>query len=211
MKNRQRNQNKYFNSKLGRYVGIPTTKGLFKEISKIGSLRDKALICVLYLTGARVGEIVKVFRINQITSPKTKRGKQWVYFEYLPTQKKRGKMEDSPRTVPILVDTHKDYLKIIEFHINDKAYKGGEKQIDDNAILFDFTIRNAQKIVEKCLGIYPHRLRHIRASNLSREDNFSEAELKRFFNWSTGTTAAHYIHLNTRDLEGRLLDRLLRE
>jgi len=198
--NRQRKQNRFFNTKLGRYDNIPSTTELFDRVKEINSLTAKALISLLYLTGARVCEVVKTFRVNQIQE--IKRGDHsFVHFVCLPTQKKRIPAEEAPRTIPVHKGYYMGFLKFIYAYIGDNDLVG-------ESILFNFTDRNARYLVDHNLGMNNHRLRHIRATNLAREEAYTDSMLKRFFNWSSSSTAANYTHYNTMDLEALFLQSL---
>ena len=196
-KNRQRNQQYFFNSLTNEYELIPTTTEFFNKCKEITNLRDKALISVLYLTGARENEILGKFKANQIKEIE-REGYKFIHFVNIPTLKKRDLAEHNPRTIPILKSTHYGFLSWIFAYIKEIS-EDANKSLSEP--LFTMTDRNLRYITEKWLGINPHRIRHYRATNLSREKEFNEAMLRRFFNWSFNTHVGRYTQNNVNDIE----------
>ena len=199
--NRQRNQNKFYNTLLGCYDTIPSTKELILRIKGIDNLKVKALACVLYLTGARKEEIMKEFKPCQIRESRRTDGLVFVHFVNLPVQKKRGDMYQDLRSIPVMKEFYMEYLKLIYAYIR-------AEHIRDDEPLFKEGGRWAGYKIKDCLGLNPHRLRHIRATNLGREEGFNATMLRRFFNWSVQTNIGSYEHYNSRDLENQAVANL---
>jgi len=200
--NRQRDQNRFYNTVLGTYDTIPSTKELILRIKALDNLEIKALACVLYLTGGRKGEIMKHFKPCQIRESKRDDGLVFVHFTNLPVQKKRGDMYHNLRSIPVLKSYYSEYIKIIYGYIV-------TNNIKDDEPLFKNGVRWAGYKIKDYLGLNPHRLRHIRATNLGREEGYNSTMLRRFFNWSTQTSIARYEHYNSRDLENQAMANLI--
>lgn len=141
------------------------------EISKIISAckhkRDKLLIGLLYECNARRGEIIGL-KIKDVS-----------FDEYGAQIKiRKGKTEDSVRTVPVIdfAPLLKDYVEnehptkeeddYLFTNLISQEYRGveGYKRLGvDNAILI---LKNAAKRAGLKKSVYPHLLRHSRTTNL---------------------------------------------
>lgn len=194
--NRQRKQTQFYNPTTQLYEGILTTGELYDRVAKLHSLTAKALISVLYLSGARISEVVKSLQVNQLREATREDGEEFMYFVDLKVKKKRDAM--NLRTVPVPKEKYLGWIKWIYAYVRQNDLKPG-------SILFNFSDRNALYHINNSIGFNCHRLRHTRATNLSREDSFNESKLRTFFNHSKGTKVDVYTHHNTRDIEDALL------
>ena len=158
--------------------------------------RNKAIIAFMYESGCRVGEVLSV-RLSDVVATDygfrvTVKGKTGV------------------RHIP-LIDSAKYLAEWLNVH---------PRGDDPNAPLFvplqsykDRTptahmIYDVIKKLAKRAGIkkkvYPHLLRHVRATHLARI--LSEASLKKVMGWSPSSPMASvYVHLSGRDVEEDLL------
>lgn len=165
------------------------------------SLRDRAIICFLYLTGARVSEAILVKK-NQLAAEERKGKKFLVIRGMLVLKRRKVKRDSKIRSVYINVEKELDFIKPI---IN---------WMDSDMCLGEYLFPSSKgehikreyvwKIVNKS-GLFPHYLRHLRAIDLVRNYNFGGYELKRFFNWARMDTGENYVRLAHGDIMDKML------
>lgn len=193
-----------------------------EQIKGYKATRNKAMISLLYLTGCRIEEVCNYIierRLDRTITKVNKDGKKTQVREPIFKRRKVGNSiikkqfeftRDSilihnvrclkrrkrvTRSIPIVYTRQEepfikyvlDYLKILE--PEDK--------------LFPITRSRANQILEK-VDLYPHYLRHLRATHLVTSNGFDTEHLKKFFGWSSGETAANYVHLNVDDIIHKL-------
>lgn len=154
------------------------------------SLRDKALISVLYLTGARVSEIVGELKRSDILFNQEIKGKEYTLFTNIPTLKRR---EQRPlrRSVPANEEKEAFFLNVIKRYV----------RFIDREVLFPISRQRAWQLLKRA-GVYAGRdlknpLRHDRLTHLSTIERFSSLRLRQF----TGrkTEPQEYSHMSVED------------
>lgn len=194
---------------------------LLERIDMLYNLRDKALVCFLYLTAARVEEVVRyvVTRNPGRTIQKSKKSAERISAPIietrtrgLPIKKKqieeyenrfivRGvrslkRRREYNRDIPIMdVPEDKQFIDTLCDYLN---------TIDEDTPLFDITRQRAYQILAS-VELYPHYLRHIRITHMVRELGLSGADLKQFNGWASSRMADNYTHLNLTDLINKML------
>lgn len=169
--------------------------------------RDKALISFLYLTGARIEEVVK-YIIERYRSEDRKRKKVGepikkkqveilenegkVYVNRVRCLKRDSKVR---RRIVFLITEREEWF----FNLFKKWYD--KKEFDDP--LFNITRQRANQICKKA-RVHPHHLRHMRMTELVTDYSFTESELMKFAGWATNSTAKEYTHLNVEDIEAKM-------
>jgi len=160
-------------------------------VENASNLRDKALIAVMYETGARRGELIDLQLKHVvfdeygavITLPKGKTGARRVRIVwsvgYL-----RNWMENHPvkEKDAVLWASFRDPTKTLEY----------------------CTLFNGLKNIAKKAGITkrvnPHSFRHSRATHLASV--LTEHQLKQYLGWTSGSAmAGRYVHLSGRDTD----------
>jgi site-specific recombinase XerD len=165
-------------------------------------VRDRALFCLLYLTGARIGEVTRRLRKKDFETIKLK-GSQFLIVD-LYTEKNR---KHPTRRVPVnmerenyLVNYVLEYLELLK----------------DEDVLFPFTIQRAWQIVSKILIKYKkvsknkflnanHFLRHCRLTHLVINYDFTDQDLVKYCGWTNSIPATTYSHLRYKDLARKMV------
>lgn len=172
-------------------VRVLSYQDLFEGIMGIESGEEKAFVSLLYLTGARVSEIVKTIRAGDVEVFQDD-GVQYLKVRNMPILKRRDK--EATRHPEILL-------------------KGKEKVLAENVIthcraskgvLFDISRRTGYNWVHKHTGFYPHYLRHARTTHLAEYADFDPADLQKFIGWANLNMAGRYTHLSMKKLRHKL-------
>ncbi len=169
-----------------------------KIIQSAGSLRDKAVIALLWDTGMRIGELVNL-KISSVA----------LDGDIAHVQIIRGKT--GARKVPILYSVpylsayiqlrqdakHDDALFIAEgnwrYKMTPITAAGASKMLKETA---------ARAGIKK--HVHPHLLRHSRATNLACR--LTEPQMRQFFGWTGGSDMPNtYVHLSGRDLDNSFM------
>ncbi len=168
----------------------PERDDIEELVNNITNPRDKALVSLLFLTGARISEVVKSVRKKDIRI-KSLEGRDIVVFNIF-TKKRRKALF---RKIPVprndrLLDSVMDYIR-------DKK---------ENDLLFDFTRQWALYLIKKYERRYwLHLLRHSRLTELASEKDFTDQQLTAFAGWSDSRPSKFYVHLRWKDLARKLM------
>lgn len=155
-----------------------------KTIFNINNPRDKALLCVIYSTGARIGE-VEMIKKSDLKVQELNNNVCLVYNLF--TEKRRATIY---RLVPVRMDLEEWLIQPVLQFMN---FGYGEK-------LFKIKQRQMRKIVHKYFGVHPHILRHSRATHLVRYYRFTDTTLTRVMGWKDAKMATRYVHQNVYDI-----------
>ncbi len=178
-------------------------------------LMKQALVSFLYLTAARVEEVVGM--INHKLSTKGKRvytvepvkknqlsfkeldDEDYLVIERMPVLKRRTKDGRPPRrNVPIYVNNDKEFIEYIQRYIQDKDREG---------ILFNMTYQRAWQISNEIIldnfkkdKGFNHYWRHLRLTHLAEDYGFQDLDLQQYVGWANTLMASKYTHLNWQAL-----------
>lgn len=160
--------------------------------------RDRALILLLYETGARAGELIGL------------NVKDVVFDEFGAVLMLDGKT--GMRRVRV-IDCVPDLKKWLNHHPRAKEpnaplfleLRGKYNELGNHATLAHI-LEAAKRRSGLQKRIYPHLFRHSRATHLAKD--FTEQELKIIFGWSGGSRMpATYVHLSGADLDRKMLEK----
>lgn len=189
---------------------------LLSSINKIESTRDKALASFIYLSGARISEILgtkKTMKFYKGTGqdrvlereesikiePLKKENIEVLYTDDILLIHQvvclKRKHSIPKRTIPIIISKEKAFVDIFLEYYN--GLKEGE-------ILFDISRQRAWQIISKELNLYNHYLIHERTTHLVTHSGFTDLHLQRFRGWKDTRPASIYTHLNWQDLANKM-------
>ena len=170
-------------------------------IDHCDNIRDKALVYVLYESGARIGELLGL-RLKHLQADK--------YGFTLRVDGKTGQRRIRIiESVPILrlwLENHPfKFDKDADLWITEK------NQYKNEVPYSTLGYRGAYKVLERAgkragiqKNIYPHLFRHSRATFLSK--HLKEAQMREMFGWAKNSDMPSvYIHLSGRDVDEGLL------
>lgn len=183
---------------------IPTQGELIGWIENIGGVeteRNQALFSTLYLTAARINEIINRLKKQHIEGTIIK-GKEFTLFKNIYTEKnRRHPLRILP--IPTNLEYELEIFKFVEVFIKSKR---------PGRLLFEMTATNAWYIISKVIKKYKeistsnifmngcHYLRHVRNTHLKTLYGFDDYWLMRWNGWSSTAPAAVYTHLQFTDM-----------
>ena len=159
---------------------ILSEKEIDDIIRSLDSLRDKVIFGCLYETGCRISEFLTIKR-SQVS-----------WDEHGAIIIVKGKTGE--RRVRV-----RKYAKLLRLWLETNSLQR----------VFPFTYQQVRKLLSKIsiwVGkrIYPHLLRHSRATHLAKY--LTESQLKVYFGWSQGSDMPKiYVHLSGKDVDEALL------
>ena len=168
------------------YALNPENFGFDKEL--------QALFIILYLTAARIREVVGRMEKRDIEILK-KYDKNIMLVTLFNEKNRQRKI----KKIPINLDREEEKELAVKFLEYVDSVEGDKK-----TLLFQKSPRWAEKYFYKYCGINPHFLRHLRLTHLTTEFNFNEQELRIFAGWSDSRPAKNYIEMRWSDLLKKL-------
>jgi integrase/ribosomal protein L40E len=159
--------------------------------------RNRALLMVLYESGARAGELlnirIKHIQFDQYGAQVMLDGK---------TGMRRIRLIDSVPDLKLWLNHH-PRASDAEAHLFSEMRHNGDMKSHNTLAHIVRAAANKAGITKR---IYPHLFRHSRATHLAQE--FTEQELKVIFGWAGGSKMpATYVHLSGGDIDNKMLER----
>lgn len=222
---RQRNPRAFINSKTGLKQVDWSPQELQDILEEVTSLRDRAYMSFVYLTGCRSIEplehtaIYKVLirvpdgtgRMRRVWNGETD---QVHIPPFLCRQIVRVTRVVGENLIPFIdfqnlyvgKTRHRDpYMSVRTVPVNALKYKRflefifeyihAEEKKKDDP-LFTETERTFRKKVNYWIGTTVHYLRHLRSTHLVTVHNYTDQDLKNFIGWKDTRPASTYVHLN---------------
>ncbi len=170
-----------------------TQEDVEAQINAAKNPRDRALIALLYETGARIGEIIDL-TVGDIED--RKHGKKVVIKGK--TGSRRLPLVESVPHLNKWMNAHPDPAK--EAPLWCKIQQGGPGDSLGYRYIRDKILRRTLKEAGVDKPSNPHHYRHSRASYLA--NHLKEAQLCAWFGWVQGSDVpARYVHLSGRDID----------
>ena len=162
--------------------GILTRLEIDQMIERLNSVRDKALIVMLYIFGFRISEIIALRKGHEVC----------IYSENGTTIMKITHKPLKKRHKGGIIDSRDIYLDMSKLIYND-LIMGYYGLVVDGDLLFPFTRVRAWQIIKKANPeCWCHLFRHTRATMLAEEDT-PVYSLMQWFDWSDSNMAMRYI------------------
>lgn len=165
-----------------RLKDVPSYEETRKMLERVPSLEYRALFCLMYACGARVGETVQIR--NQDCNAEDFQGKT-VFLVKIFTEKNP---KQKNRICPI--NCVKEFW-LVKPIVDFLEHKGG--------VLFPYSTRWVNMLSHKLFGFNPHNLRHFRVTHLLA-DGWPEGKVIQYFGWSNSKPVQIYSHLRWKDL-----------
>lgn len=166
------------------------------------SVRDRALISVLYLTGARVSEIIGKLSIKQVEPVSEEliegKTKHFIHFRNVFTLKKRGK-DNLYRDIPVSIESNKEMVNYLDEYLDLLIANFGD---NPDEILFTISRQRVHNIIKTKTGLYPHFLRTLRNTHLAQA-GLDPYDLRKWNNWSSIKPSEFYVNKELSDLKKR--------
>jgi len=170
-------------------------------VQNCDNFRDKAILMLLYETGARKGEFLKL-RIRHIEIKESNNKK--FGFITIPMGKTTSRKVPIIFSLPHIINwinshPHREDIDSPLFVRNDKNNK---------IALNEDSLKGMMRRLKAKIGfkkkLYPHLFRHSRMTELAKE--LTEQELKKFAGWTPGSNMASvYVHLAGEDVSNKIL------
>lgn len=169
---------------------IPDGKANFSD----KGMMYRALISLLYLTGARINEVLTIKKSQFEFTQDQKTGIKYMIVSNIPTLKRKGK---HLRSQFMRKDFEHDFIVHVKKWIDELA--------TEDALLFPISDSRAYQIVLKYTEMYPHYFRHVRNIDLVRHYGFNSYWLQRWNGWKKISSSEAYVHLVAQDLKEKIL------
>jgi integrase len=173
-----------------------------KLLDACESVRDKALIYVLYESGCRIGEILSL-QLKHITFDEYGA----VLIVYGKTGSRRVRLVHSASYLTNYINSHpfkedrESYLWLTKFSRR-KEKNSKYSPLQHQAIMRLLKVLKEKTGLNK--RIYAHLFRHTRATQLA--NHLTEAQMKEFFGWTQASDMdALHVHLSGRDVDNAIL------
>jgi site-specific recombinase XerD/ribosomal protein L40E len=181
---------------------ILTEEEIQKMVDACENLRDKAMVAVLYESGTRVGEFLKM-KIRDIVFD----NKGAVIQVTGKTGDRRIRLVASVPYLAQWLDAHplkhnRNAFVWLSLQRNLNIERNGNKPMEYDALRMQLKKIAKRAGIEK--RIYPHLFRHSRATHLAKW--LTEAQMCEFFGWVQGSDMPRiYVHLSGRDVDDAIL------
>lgn len=167
---------------------ILSLKEIKAIVENIRNFRDKLIVLLLYESGVRIGELLNL------------RAKDVLFDEYGALLRVDGKTGVRYVRVVKCANLLKSW---IQMNAKDKLFDVSPRWIS-------LVLKEASKRAGIKKRVYPHLLRHTRATHLAKY--LTEPELRVYFGWSKDSKMPGvYVHLSSRDVDRKIIELNLRE
>lgn len=170
---------------------IPPIEQLIEACEQSKDIRTRALFIILYLTAARISEVVKILKIKDIVRNINKKGRDF----FLITIPNKKNPHRNFKQIPVMIDNNKQFIDMLKEYTN---------TLNEEDILFNITRQRASTLLHKEFGVNAHYIRHIRLTHLVTIHDFNDQELVSFAGWTDSQPATTYVALRYSNLIKKL-------
>lgn len=168
---------------------IPEAHGNFKT----RGLMYRALVSLIYLTGARVSELLTLKKEQLEFTCTEKENQKYLIINNVPTLKRKEKIF---RALFLRKDFEDPFIKHLLAWLPEVLQE--EK-------IFNINSSRAYQIIFKYTGMYPHYFRHVRNTDLVRYYGLNSHYLRAWNGWKSIRSSEFYVSLANEDLKDRIL------
>lgn len=169
---------------------IPSYEDMINMANAIKDDDLRALFSILYVTGARINEVIGSSQRKDFVLGNVKLKGVPIKCLIITLLNEKNKRR-TKKNLPIRLDREMPFIKIIWNYIKD---------MNPELPVFDFGYSWAYKRLWKAIGMNPHFIRHIRATHLVTKYDLSQVKLIRWLGWSDPRPSEHYMELRMSDM-----------
>lgn len=146
-------------------------------------IRGAGLIATLYMTAARISELVmgklkpEHLEVNQID------GNRFLIFKIQTLKNPSHPL----RKIPVHIEKNRAFVDALKKQMKSNPTK-------PSGPIFPFTRQHGYDLTKEYLGVNPHQLRHYRITHLASK-GFSDQQLKKIAGWSDTRPSSVYSHI----------------
>jgi integrase len=167
-------------------IDPPSKEDIEEFIEKIGDKTDRALLSLIFLTGARISETIRMIKKDDFSMDESDT------HIVLTIHTKKRKKGIEIRKVPIN-RSEKLTMNILSYI----------ETLQPEDVLFKFSRQRALKRLKKYnKNMWLHLFRHARATDVAPDLN--DQEMVTMFGWSDARPATTYVHLKWKDLAKKI-------
>ena len=204
---------------------VPDIHYIIDIAQTIPNERLKALYVLLYLTGARICELVRKRGCNLIPFPENKITgkitKKYRYTKVLDDEKDKPSIRKKELTFQVMNErevmvvwlrnekNEKKDTKSVPIPLDNKEYailigmiQEYISKLNMEDELFPFGYQYAYRLLKPYFN--PHWFRHIRATHLTLNNDLSAPLLRKYMGWTDDRPSAHYQEMKIGDILDRL-------
>ena len=177
---------KYQMTVLKQQKDIPTPNDIVLVARRFKKPRDQALFIILYLTAARISEVIGTLYRKDIN--KVELNSRSITLFRLNNRKNPKRFF---KDVPIPYDKEKELMDILNPWLD---------TFDMESMLFPFSKTRGYQIMKKNTGWNPHWLRHLRLTHLAVYQDMNDQLLSKFAGWSDSRPSKSYVEMKWKDI-----------
>jgi len=191
---------------------IPTAQDMLDKAREIDRQDIQALFCLLFVSGARLSEILGNRKgpktwlglmLRNITIEKdAETGEDFLVIKLHCCKRRRVK----EKVLQIPIAKEKEMMDLIDPFLSLPCFSRqptDQEPFPDE--LFRMDRRYAYKLIKKATGYNPHFIRVCRCTDLVVRYSLNDAELTQFMGWSNSVPAVEYVRLRTGNMRRAML------
>lgn len=163
---------------------VPSAEEIRGKIASASTPKNRFILAVMYLTGARVSEI-KGLHYDKIWR-ETIQGKDCFVFKLANLKNKKVK----EKYIPVVIEEEPELCQLIKSYYDSTT----------TDIIIPGSHQRLYQISMEELGYNPHFLRHCRLTHLTVNKKFTELQLTKWAGWTDARPATTYVSMDYTNL-----------